>query len=132
LKRREQSSEGTELQGRSQVVEVPYAKGKRRNACAREKRKTKPLRAKTTTAGNSRLPKPNVTQQSTTTTQAHPPSQPQSAHSSSPTTPAIGESTIAATSTPSRPDVMIRQAGCWTHFWLSLGCLSTEYTDAHN
>jgi hypothetical protein len=29
LKRREQSSEGTELQGRSQVVEVPYAKGKR-------------------------------------------------------------------------------------------------------
>jgi len=44
LKRREQSSEDTELQGRSQVVEVPYAKGKRRNACAREKRKTKPLR----------------------------------------------------------------------------------------
>jgi hypothetical protein len=32
----------------------------------------------------------------------------------------------------SHPDVMIRQAGCWTRFWLFLGCLSTEYTDGHN
>ncbi|KAG2343491.1 hypothetical protein BDR05DRAFT_1000102 [Suillus weaverae] len=37
LKRRGQSDEGTELQGDSSaVVEVPYAKGKRRNASARE------------------------------------------------------------------------------------------------
>ncbi|KAG2338950.1 WD40 repeat-like protein [Suillus weaverae] len=132
LKRRRQSGKGIELQVRSPVMEVPYAKGKRRNACAREKRKTKPLRLKTTTTGSSRPPKPGVTQQSGTATQAHPPSQPQLADSSSSTTPTVGDTAIAATSTPSRPDATIRQAGLWARFWLFIGCLSPEYTGDHH
>ncbi|KAG2338954.1 WD40 repeat-like protein, partial [Suillus weaverae] len=133
LRLRRQSGEEIGLQGCSPaVVEVPYAKGKRRNASAREKKKTKPLRPKNTTADNSRPPKPGVTRQSGTATQAHPPSQPQSAPSSSSTTSAVGDTTIAATSTPSRPDATIRQAGLWTRFWLFIGCLSPEYTDSHH
>lgn len=46
------------------------------------------------------------------------------------TTPAAAVTTTATT-THLRPesasDVMvIRQAGCWTRFWLFLGCVSTE------
>ncbi|KAG2747301.1 hypothetical protein P692DRAFT_20737822, partial [Suillus brevipes Sb2] len=130
LKRHRQRGEGIELQGsRPAVVEVPYAKGKRRNASAREvalakqKQKMKPLYSKNSTAGSSQPPKPDV---------AKPSSQPQAADSSSSTTPAVGNATSATNPMHSRPDVMIRQAGCWTRFWLFLGCLSTEYTDGHN
>jgi hypothetical protein len=122
---RRQSSEGIELQGRSpSVVEVPCAKGKRRNACAREKRKKLILPSKNSVASSSQPPKPNVTQLSL---------QPQAADSSLSTTPAVGDATAAPTSTmPSRPDAMIRQVGLWTRFWLFLGCISLEYTDGHH
>ncbi|KAG2745943.1 WD40 repeat-like protein [Suillus brevipes Sb2] len=119
------SDEGIELRGRSPaVVEVPYAKGKRRNACAREKRK-RPLPLKKPTAGNSHPPKPNAT---------NPSSQPQAADSSSSTAPVIGgaATTTGTTPTPSRPDIMIRQAGLWTRFWLLICCTSTEHTDGHH
>ncbi|KAG1774719.1 hypothetical protein EV702DRAFT_481304 [Suillus placidus] len=132
LKWRRQSDEGTELQGRSPaIVEVPYAKGKRRNACAREQRKT-PLLAKNLTASSSRPPKPNATQQSGTATQSQPSSQSQATASSSSTTPAVGDNAAATSSTPSRPDLMLRQAGLWTRFWLFIGCLSPEYQDGHH
>ncbi|KAG1835960.1 hypothetical protein DFJ58DRAFT_847252 [Suillus subalutaceus] len=129
FKLRRQSGEGIELQGSSPAaVEVPYAKGKRRNASAREvalakqkqKTKTKPLHSKNSTSGSSQPPKPNVTK---------PSSQPQS---SSSITPTAGDAMTATTSTPSRPDATIRQAGLWTRFWLFLGCLSPEYMDGYN
>jgi WD40 repeat protein len=119
LTRRGQSSQGTELQGRSQVVEVPYAKGKRRNACAREKRK-RLLPLKNPTAGSSRPPQPNVTQ---------PSPQPQATVSSSSTTPDTGDATAVTTSIPSPPHVTIRHPGRWTRFWLFIGCISHEYTN---
>ncbi|KAG2742651.1 hypothetical protein P692DRAFT_201218631 [Suillus brevipes Sb2] len=125
LKQHRESGEGIELRGRSPAdVEVPYAKGKRRNACAREKRK-KPLPFKKPTAGSSHPPKPNV---------ANPSSQPQAADSSSSTAPVIGDATTTTgtTPTPSRPDIMIRQAGLWTRFWLLICCTSTEHTDGHH
>jgi hypothetical protein len=122
LKRRRYSGEATELQECSPAVaEVPYAKGKRRNACAREKRKKILLPLKNTNAGSSRPPKPNVTQ---------PSSQPQAAESSMSTTPTAGDAVVATM--PSRPDAMIRQVGLWTRFWLFLGCLSPEYMDGHH
>ncbi|KAG2739293.1 WD40 repeat-like protein [Suillus brevipes Sb2] len=125
LRWRGQSGKVTELGGCTPaVMEVPYAKGKRRNACAREKRK-RPLPPKNTTAGSSHLSKPNV---------AQPPLQPQAADSSS-TTHAIGDATITTgtTSVTSRPDITIRQAGLWTRFWLLICCTSTEYTgDGHH
>ncbi|KAG1839333.1 WD40-repeat-containing domain protein [Suillus subalutaceus] len=122
----------TELQGRSPtVLEVPYAKGKRRNACAREKRK-RLLPLKNPTASSSQLPKPNAIPQSGTATQTQPSLQPQPAVSNSSATPAVGDNTAATTSTPSRPDVMLIQAGLWARFWLFIGCLSPEYQDGHH
>ncbi|KAG2743621.1 hypothetical protein P692DRAFT_20745818, partial [Suillus brevipes Sb2] len=132
LKRHRQRGEGIELQGsRPAVVEVPYAKGKRRNASAREvalakqKQKMKPLYSKNSTAGSSQPPKPDV---------AKPSSQPQAADSSSSATLAIGDATTTtgATSMPSRPDITIKQAGLWTRFWLLICCASTEHTDGHH
>ncbi|KAG1761884.1 hypothetical protein EV702DRAFT_1206874 [Suillus placidus] len=132
LKPRRQSGEEIELQGCSPaVVEVSYAKGKRRNACAREKRK-RPLPSKNPTASRSRIPKPNATQQSGAATQTQPSLQPQAAVSNSSTTPTVGNNTAATSSTPSRPDVMLRQVGLWTRFWLFIGCLSPEYQDGHH
>ncbi|KAG2746005.1 WD40 repeat-like protein [Suillus brevipes Sb2] len=125
LKQHRQSGESIELQGRSPaIVEVPYAKGKRRNACARENRK-RPLPLKNPTAGISHPPKPNV---------ANPSSQPQAAASSSSAAPVIGNATTTTGTTPthSRPNIMIRQARLWTRFWLLICCTSTEYTDGHH
>ncbi|KAG2749525.1 hypothetical protein P692DRAFT_20731467, partial [Suillus brevipes Sb2] len=132
LKRHRQSDEGIELQGsRPEVVEVPYAKGKRRNASAREvalakqKQKMKPPYSTNSTAGSSQPPKPNI---------AMPSSQPQAAGSSSSATPVIGDATTTTgtTSMPSRPDITIKQAGLWTRFWLLICCASTEHTDGHH
>ncbi|KAG1842565.1 WD40-repeat-containing domain protein [Suillus tomentosus] len=131
LKWRKRSGEEIELQVRnSAVVEVPYAKGKRRNASAREvafakqkqkqkqKQNTKPSHSKNSTAGSSMSINPNVAKSS------------QAADSSS-ATPAIGDATTTTgtTSTPSRPDVILRQAGLWTRIWLFIGCIPHEYTD---
>ncbi|KAG1839340.1 WD40-repeat-containing domain protein [Suillus subalutaceus] len=134
LKPYRQSGEDMGLQGRNTaVVEVPHAKGKRRNASAREvalakqkqkqKQKMKLLRSKNSTAGSSQPLKPNV---------AEPSSQPHVAGSSSSTTPAVDDPTITTTSTTSRPDATIRKAGLWTRIWLFIGCLSPEYTDNHH
>ncbi|KAG2035526.1 WD40-repeat-containing domain protein [Suillus americanus] len=126
LKWRGQSSEGTELQGRSPVaVEVPHAKGKRRNASAREvalakqKQKMRALNSKNSTAASLQHHKPIVVK---------PSSQPQPAVSNSSIAPAVGDNT-AATTPPPRPDVILRQAGLWTRFWLLICCLSPEYQD---
>ncbi|KAG1853822.1 hypothetical protein C8R48DRAFT_776989 [Suillus tomentosus] len=75
-----------------------------RNACAREIRKKLVPPPKNPTASSSRPPKPNVTTQLS--------SQPQ-----------------AAVVVTTRPDITIRKAGLWAHFWLFIGCLSPEYTD---
>ncbi|KAG1839336.1 hypothetical protein DFJ58DRAFT_845756 [Suillus subalutaceus] len=121
-----QSGEDIELQGHGPaVVEVPCTKGKPRNFSAREvalakqkqKYRTKPLHSENSTAGSSQTPKPNVPKSS---------SQPHAAGSSSSTTPTVGDPTIATTSTPSRLDATIRQAGLWARFWLFIGCLSPE------
>jgi hypothetical protein len=121
LKPRRPSSEGTELQGRSPaVVEVPCAPGQRRNACARERRKIL-LPPKIPTTSSSQSPQPNVTQQFGTSTQTQPS-----------TTPAVGDYTAATTSSPSRPDIILRQAGLWTRFWLFMGCLSPECQDGRH
>ncbi|KAG2347066.1 hypothetical protein BDR05DRAFT_710309 [Suillus weaverae] len=120
LKRRGRSGEGIELQGRSPaVVDVPYAKGKRRDACAREQRRPIHLPSKSTTAGSFQPLKPNV---------AKPFSQPQAVSSSS-TTPDFGDAAATTSTTPSYPYAMIRHPGLWTRFWLFIGCISPEYTD---
>ncbi|KAG2047257.1 WD40 repeat-like protein [Suillus hirtellus] len=132
LKQRGRSGEGTELQGRSPAVEVPYAKGKRRNASAREvafakqkqKQKTKPSHSMISTAGSPQPPKPNI---------ANPSSQPQTADSPLSTTPAAGDDTAATIpTTTSRPHATIRDVGLWTRFWLFIGCISPEYTDGNH
>ncbi|KIK39018.1 hypothetical protein CY34DRAFT_808783 [Suillus luteus UH-Slu-Lm8-n1] len=128
LKSRRQSGEQIELQGRSPAVLVPYAKGKRRNASARERRK-RPSPWQNSAASSSRPPKPSATQQSGTATPAQPSLQPQPAASSSSATPAVGDNAVATSLTSSRPDVVLRQAGVWTRFWLFIGCLSPEYQD---
>ncbi|KIK39017.1 hypothetical protein CY34DRAFT_808779 [Suillus luteus UH-Slu-Lm8-n1] len=132
LKPRRQSGEPIELQGRSPaVVDTPYAKGKRRNASAGERRKT-PLPWQKPATSSSRPPKPSATQQSGTAPLTQPSLQPQPAVSNSSTTPALGDHAAATSSTPSRPDVMLRQAGLWTRFWLFILCLSPEYQDGRH
>jgi len=29
------------------------------------------------------------------------------------------------------PDAVIPRAGCWTRFWLFMGCAAAQYTDGH-
>ncbi|KAG2741053.1 WD40 repeat-like protein [Suillus brevipes Sb2] len=132
LKPHRHSGEQIELHGHSPpVVEVPYAKGKRRNASAGERRK-RPLPWQNAAASSSRPPKPNATQQSGTATQTQPSLQPQPATSNSSTTPAVGDNAAATNSTPSRPDVVLIQAGLWARFWLFIGCLSPEHQDGRH
>ncbi|KIK39019.1 hypothetical protein CY34DRAFT_361562 [Suillus luteus UH-Slu-Lm8-n1] len=130
VKRHRQNGEQIELQGCSPaVVEVPYTKGKRRNASAGERRK-RPLPWKNATASSSRPPKPSATQQSGTAPLTQPSLQPQPAVSNSST--AIVDNAAATSSTPSRPDVVLIQAGLWARFWLFIGCLSPEYQDGRH
>ncbi|KAG2749073.1 hypothetical protein P692DRAFT_20954017 [Suillus brevipes Sb2] len=98
--------------------------GTQRNASAREKR---PSTAK------SSKPKASLTQQSSSShaTQTQPSSKPQAVSSSS-TTSAVPATTAVITSVISRPDITIRQAGCWTRFWLCIGCISPEHLDGHH
>ena len=81
-----------------------------------------------TSARNSRLPKSSVVRQYSGAAQAQPTSQVHAAVSPLSTTPAVAP-TSAATMTTSRPDAMIPQAGRWTRFWLSIGCVSAQYPD---
>ncbi|KAG1744466.1 hypothetical protein EDB19DRAFT_1961796 [Suillus lakei] len=117
LKPRRRSGEGTELhECQPAVVEVPHPKGKRRNASVREKWRPIPLPSRNSTAGNSRPPKPSVTQQSSGATQTQPSSQPQATVSSSSTTSAVAATSAVTTSMISHLNIMIRQAGCWSRF----------------
>ncbi|KAG1844609.1 hypothetical protein DFJ58DRAFT_747589 [Suillus subalutaceus] len=119
------SSAQIELHERRQaVVNVPYAKGKRRNACAREKRRPA---LKIPTASSSRLPNGNVTKQSSGAAQAQSSSQLQAAASTS-TAPPV----VANTASSTNPHVLIRHAGRWTRLWLFICCTSSEYTDGQH
>ncbi|KAJ8583083.1 hypothetical protein M405DRAFT_531711 [Rhizopogon salebrosus TDB-379] len=72
----------------------------------------------------------SVTQQSSAVTQAQPTSQLNvTGVSTSPTSPANAAASAATTSMNLRPDAIITQVGCWTRFWLSIGCVSVEYPD---
>ncbi|KAG1818442.1 WD40-repeat-containing domain protein [Suillus subaureus] len=102
----------------SSVVDVPYAKGKRRNASARERRK---LILKIPTAGSLRPPDSAVTQQPSGTAQTQS-SQPHPAVSTSNAPP------VATSNT--NPHATIKHAGRWARFWLFVCCTAPEYTDA--
>jgi len=60
--------------------------------------------------------------------QAQPTSEVHAAASSLSTTQAV-VATSAATTMTSRPEEMIPQVGCWTRFWLFIGCVPTQCTD---
>jgi hypothetical protein len=79
-------------------------------------------------ASNFYLLKTSVVQQSSRAAHAQPTSQVHAAVSPLSTTPAVA-STSAATTATSRPNAMIPRAGRWTRFWLSVGCVSAQYTD---
>ena len=159
--------------GRSTVVDVPFAKGKRvsltlfsfsdvqhvmiqRNISGAEKRfeKEKARNAKNASANSSRPPhiiiipgadhaqsssrphdasvcpqppQSSITQQFGGAGQMQSASQSHAAVSVPSTTPAIG-----TTSTSALPDLTIRQAGCWTRFWLIVCCASPEYSDGRH
>jgi hypothetical protein len=79
------------------------------------------------TSGSPQPPQSSITQQFGGAGQMQSTSQPHAAVSVPSTTPAI-----ATTSTTALPDLTIRQAGCWTRFWLIICCASPEYSDAHH
>ncbi|KAG2740990.1 WD40 repeat-like protein [Suillus brevipes Sb2] len=107
----------------SALVAVPYAKGKRRNASARERRK--PIMQRPT-ASSSRPPNTTVAQQSSDAAQTQSSSQANAAVSTS-TTPPVAANTTSNTN----PHVTIKHAGRWARFWLFVCCTSPEYTDGH-
>ena len=76
------------------------------------------------TSGSPQPPQSSITQQFGAAAQMESASQSHAAVSVPSTTPAIG-----TTSTTALPDLMIRQAGCWTRFWLIMCCASPEYSD---
>jgi len=78
-------------------------------------------------ASISLLPKSGVIQQSSGAAQAQPTSQVHAAVSPLSTTPTVAST--SATTMTSRPNAMIPRAGCWTRFWLSIGCVSAQHTD---
>ncbi|KAG1869046.1 hypothetical protein DFJ58DRAFT_766841 [Suillus subalutaceus] len=120
-------SSGAEIE-RHSAVDVPYAKGKRRNASAREKRMVViPLKPKNPAASTSRPPNSNATQSSGA---AQPQSflQPQAAVSTSSTTPLA----VTNTTPNTNPHITITHPGRWTRFWVAICCASSEYTDGHH
>jgi len=76
---------------------------------------------------NSSLPKSSAIQQSSGAAHAQPTSQVDAAVSPLSTTPAVASPPARAMT--SRPDAMIPRAGRWTRFWLSIGCVSAQYTN---
>ncbi|KAG2039563.1 WD40-repeat-containing domain protein [Suillus americanus] len=106
------------LHERPSVVDVSYAKGKRRNASARERRR---LILKIPTTGGSRPPNSTVTQQSSVGPQTQSSSQSNAASTAPP---------VATSNT--NPHATIKHAGRWSRFWLFVCCTSPEYTDGHH
>ncbi|KAG1895447.1 uncharacterized protein F5891DRAFT_1058487, partial [Suillus fuscotomentosus] len=114
-------------EGPSAVVDVPYAKGKRRNACARERRmKIIPLKPGNSAASTSRPPNGNNTQHSNAASQA------QSSQAHAAVSTATAPPVVTNTTPNTNPHVIIRYAGRWTRFGLSICCSSSEYADGHN
>ncbi|KAG2110910.1 uncharacterized protein F5147DRAFT_687738 [Suillus discolor] len=122
------SDEDLELRERpSAVVDVPYANGKRRNASAREKRmKIIPLKPGNSAASTSRPPNSNTTQHFNGASQA------QSSQAQTTVSTSTPSSTVTDTIPNTNPHVIIKHAGRWTRFWLSICCSSYEYTDGHH
>lgn len=79
------------------------------------------------TPGSPQPPQSSITQQFGGLAQIQSTSQPHAAVSAPSTTPAI-----TTTSTTALPDLTIRQAGCWTRFWLIVCCASPEYSDGRH
>ncbi|KAG1825311.1 WD40-repeat-containing domain protein [Suillus variegatus] len=120
FRRRSPANESTEPQHRSVIAKVvSYCQAQRRYASGRERRTPNiPLKPKPG-AGTSHPPNSNSTQQATGAAQAQP---------------AVSTSTAlpdANTTPQTNPQVTINNAGCWTRFWLSLGCIPAEYTHDH-
>ncbi|KAG1895487.1 uncharacterized protein F5891DRAFT_669043 [Suillus fuscotomentosus] len=117
------TGEDIELSERpSAVVDVPYAKGKHRNASARERQmKIIPLKPGNPAAGPSCPPNSNTTQHSNGASQA------QAAVSTASAPPVVTNTTPNT-----NPHVTIRHAGRWTRFWVSICCPSSKYTDSHH
>jgi hypothetical protein len=129
------------------VFDVSFAKGKRvsptlfsfsdvqyvmiqRNISEAEKRLEKEkAKRKKASGGSSRPPQSSVSQQSGGAAQAQAPSQ-HPAVSTSSAVPAV--TATSASTTTSRPDIMIAQAGRWTRFRLFICCVSAKYSDGHN
>ncbi|KAG2158930.1 WD40-repeat-containing domain protein [Suillus bovinus] len=105
----------------SAVVDAPCARGKRRTACARERRT--PLIPKNTIAGSSRPLNGTVIDAA----QAQSASQPHSTVFTS-TAPLA----VAHTTSSINPQATIKHAGLWTRFWLFICCTSPEYIDGHH
>jgi hypothetical protein len=99
-----------------------------RNASAREKRMIIiPLKSKYPTASTSRPPNSNATQSSGAAQPESPPRSQAVVSTSSTTPPAV------ANTTPStNPHIIIKHAGRWTRFWISICCTSSEYTEDHH
>ncbi|KAG1869018.1 hypothetical protein DFJ58DRAFT_766644, partial [Suillus subalutaceus] len=111
----------------SAVADVPYAKGKRRNASAREKRMIIiPLKSKNTAASTSCPSNSNATQ-SSGAAQAQSSSQLHATASTSAAHPVV-----ANTTSSTNPHATIKHVGRWTRFWLFICCASPEYTDGHH
>ncbi|KAG1837780.1 WD40-repeat-containing domain protein [Suillus subalutaceus] len=110
----------------SAVVDVPYAKGKRRNASARERRMIIiPLKSKKPAASTSCRPNNNTTQQSTGAA-AQTSLQTQAAVSTSSTALPVANTTLHT-----NPNATMKNVGRWTRFWLFFCCASPEYTHDH-
>ncbi|KAG1869043.1 hypothetical protein DFJ58DRAFT_766803 [Suillus subalutaceus] len=119
-----------ELRERHSAVDVPYAKGKRRNASARERRMIIiPLKPKNPAASTSRPPNSNVTQSSGV---AHPQSSPQPQAAVSTSSTISPESAVTNTTPTTNPHIIIKHAGRWTRFWVAICCASSEYNDGHH
>ncbi|KAG2102279.1 WD40-repeat-containing domain protein [Suillus discolor] len=116
---------GEDIERPSAAVDVPYAKGKRRNASARERRmKIIPLKPGHPATSTSLPPNSNAAQHSSDAGQAQS-SQAQAAVSTSTAPP------IANTTSHPNLDATIKNTGRWTRFWLFFCCTSPEYTHSH-
>ncbi|KAJ8590743.1 hypothetical protein M405DRAFT_861084 [Rhizopogon salebrosus TDB-379] len=128
LLRRDQPD--TEIIERKPIaVEVPCTRGKARNVRVGGKSKEVPTANNIMTiqvAGPSQPPNSSPAHQSSEDASSQ---QSSSQLANNAMSAAAAATTTSVTATPSRfgsDAVVIRQVGCWTRFWLLLGCISTE------
>lgn len=123
LFKRQHSQSGADIElqeHRSAVAEVPLAKGKRRNASAREKRRTFRSNSNNLHVGSSRPPQSNRMPHRQSSSQVLA------------ATPSTTTTFLSTTSRASRLDATIRQPGRWSRFWLYVCCASPEYTEGRH